>query len=89
MNPSSHRKASWSPDRFYDYLKCLQKEFEHRLTNDMSSPRRFNIYVGNLKGEFELMSLEIESLQKERDEYRERGLDCIFIYHGYLYELIS
>jgi WD40 repeat protein len=78
MTPSN-RKSSWSPHRFYDYLKCLREEFEHMFTDDMSSRRRFNIYLGNLKGEFELVSLEIESLQKERDEYRERGLD--FFYH--------
>jgi hypothetical protein len=78
MATSSHRKTTWNPHRFYDYLKCLQDEFEHRFTDDMSSRRRFNIYVGNLKGEFELMSLEIESLQKERDDYRELGLGFIF-----------
>jgi len=87
MAPSSQSKTSRSPHRFYDYLKCLQEEFENRFTDDMS-PRRFNIYLGNLKGEFELMLLEIGSLQKERDEYREQGLDFIFTTIDLLSELI-
>ncbi len=65
--------SSSSPQRCHDYLNCLQEEFERR-SKDTSSSRRFSICLSNLKGEFELLSLEIESLRKERDTYKERGL---------------
>ena len=69
-----------SSRRFYDCLKGLQEEFERR-SNDTSmkgsSSRRFKIYLGYLKGELELMSLEIETLREERDEYKEKGRDFI------------
>ena len=61
------------PHRFHSYLNCLQEEFDRR-SNDTLSPRRFAICLGNLKGEFELLSLEVESLRKERNEYKEKGM---------------
>ena len=67
------------PQRFYEYLDCLQEEFERRsndtLTKDLG-PCHFNIYLGNLKGEFEFMSLEIESLRRARDQYKEKSKCC-------------
>ena len=82
MASSSHRKAAPSiSQRFYDYLNGLQEEFERR-SNDTSTKgsgsRWFNIYLGNLKGEFELMSLEIKTLREERNEYKEKGRDFMF-----------
>jgi hypothetical protein len=79
MASSSHLKAtsSSSPQRFYEYLHGLQEEFERQLdvpSTKGSSPRRFSIYLVNLKGEFELMADDINSLRKERDEYREKGV---------------
>jgi len=79
--------SSENPQRFHDYLSCLQEEFGPR-SKDTSSPRRFSIYLGNLKGEFELLSLEIESLTKERDEYKERGLIFVFSIVGLLVNIV-
>jgi len=65
--------SSSSLQRFHSYLGSLQEEFDRR-SNDTLSPRRFAICLDNLKGEFELLSLEVESLRKERDEYKEKGM---------------
>jgi len=69
--------SSTSPQRCHDYLSCLQQEFERR-SKDLSSLDRFSICLSNLKGEFKLLYLEIESLRKERDEYKERGMFFVF-----------
>jgi hypothetical protein len=63
-------KKSLGP-RFHDYLNGLREEFE------LQSPRRpsrFNIYLRGLKDEFDLMIEEVESLKKERDEYKAIGI---------------
>jgi len=65
--------SSSSLQRFHSYLSCLQEEFDRR-SNDTLSLRRFAICLGNLKGEFEFLSLEIESLRKERAEHKVKGL---------------
>jgi len=63
--------------RFHDYLNGLQEEFELKsdptLTKSLRE-RRFNIYVGGLCCEFELMAEEIESLRRERDKYKAKGM---------------
>ena len=60
--------------RVNDYLDGLQREFESIVTPmSGSSVRRFNLYLGHLKAEFEFMSLEIDSLQKDRDYYKGKG----------------
>jgi hypothetical protein len=56
------------------YLDCLGKEFElhsNTTSTKSSSSSRFNIYLWNHKGEFELMGLDIEG-------YKEKGL---YLYH--------
>ena len=55
--------------RFNDYLNALQNELDPSSTN-RPNPQRFNIYLTSLKGEFQLMVLEIESLRKEIDELK-------------------
>jgi hypothetical protein len=69
-------KKSLGP-RFYDYLNGLREEFDlqaNATPRNSSRPSRFNFYLGGLEFEFELMAQEIESLQKERDEDREKGI---------------
>jgi len=73
--------------RFYDYLNGLQKEFELRSNATSTSPQRFNIFVGNLKGEFELMALDLESVREERDVYKEKGM-YVFCCRGILYSAL-
>jgi len=83
MASSSQETTSSSPQRFCSYLNSLQKEFElySNVTNPKNSnPRPFNTYLGGLKVEFDLLYLEIESLRKERDEYKERGPSLIFVF---------
>jgi hypothetical protein len=71
----SHWKAaSSSLHRFNDYLNGLREAFECRSKDRSTSLRCFDICIGNLRGEFELMVLELESMQKEAGEYREKGL---------------
>ena len=65
MGSSSHWKVTSGPQRIYDYLNGLQDEFE-RMSNDPSTTRSVNIYLGGLKVEFDLMAMEIESLKKEK-----------------------
>jgi len=82
MASSSHRQETTSSSlrRFCSYLNSLQKEFDlYSNTNPKDSNLRpFNTYLGGLKVEFELLYLENESLRKERDEYKERGLIFVF-----------
>jgi len=63
--------------RFHDYLNGLQEEFELKsgptLTKSLRESR-FNIYLGGLRHEFELMAEEIESLRRERDKYKAKGM---------------
>ena len=81
MSSSSKGKAKCLTPRFHDYLNGLQKEFELRsnaTSTKSSSSQRFNIFVGNLKGEFELMALDLESVREERDVYKEKGMYSSF-----------
>jgi len=70
--------------RFYDYLNGLREEFELQ-SNPTSAkgtrPRRFNIYLEGLKFEFELLTEDIESLQKERDDFEVRGICLLCFCH--------
>jgi hypothetical protein len=77
MASSSRQPKPSILQRFNDYLDGLREEFQHQLnatSTESLSQRRFNVYLGNLTGEFKLMGLEIESLWKEIDDYREKGL---------------
>jgi hypothetical protein len=66
--------SSKSPShRFYDYLSGLQEEFELELQSNptlgkSSRPRRFNLYLEGVKCEAEVMTEDIESLRREKDE---------------------
>jgi hypothetical protein len=69
---------------FDDYLNGLREEFEllsNPTSTNSSRPSRFNLYLGALKGEVELMSLEIESLRKEKYEYGLKGSYFSFMYY--------
>jgi hypothetical protein len=44
-----------------------------------SRPRRFNGHLAGLKKEFDLMAQEIESLEKERDEYKTKGMHFVLL----------
>ena len=63
--------------RFHDYLNGLREVFELQsdptLTKSLRA-NRFNIYLGGLSCEFELMAEEVESLRRERDEYKAKGM---------------
>ena len=77
MSSSSKGKDKCLGPRFYDYLNGLREEFDlqaNATPRNSSMQSRFNYYLGGLELEFELMAQEIESLRKERDEYREKGI---------------
>ena len=77
-----------SLQRFNNYLDGLREEFDFQLKATSTSrpnPRRFNICIGNLKGEFEMMILENESLQKERDELEAKSMHFVLLSSNYLY----
>lgn len=73
---SSKGKAKYSGPTFQDYLNGLRDEFEllsNPVTTKSPRPSRFNVHLAALKGEFKLMALEIESLQKKGDEYKTKS----------------
>jgi len=66
--------------RFNDYLNGLREEFELLSTSSKRArPRRFNTYLDGLKCEFELLTEDVESLQKERDEFEVKGMCFVFL----------
>jgi hypothetical protein len=72
--------------RFDDYLEALREEFEllsNPTSTKTSRPSLFNIYLGGLKGEFQLMTVEIESLQREKGELE--SLSNIFLFLSWKY----
>ena len=81
MASSSKGKAKRLGPHFHDYLDGLREEFELQssATSNNSRPRRFNMYIECLKSEFELMAEEMESLEKERDEYKVKGMSFILL----------
>jgi hypothetical protein len=75
---------STSLQRVNGYLDCLRKEFDlhsNATSTKSSSSSRFNILLGNLKGEFELMALEIEG-------YKEKGTYFVTTIMGIFVELL-
>ena len=58
--------------RFNDYFNALQNELNPSSTS-RPNPQRLSIYLTSLKGDFQLMVLEIDSLRKERDELKAKG----------------
>lgn len=93
MASSSKGRARYpsGPQRFHNYLNGLQKEYElhSNFTSTSLGSNRFNILVGGLKGEFELMALEIESLQKGKDEFKAKGMYFIPSSWKYFNQLLS
>jgi len=83
MSSLTNKAKSLGP-RFYDYLNGLREEFELQ-SNPTSAkgmrPRRFNNYLEGLKFEFELLTEDIESLQKERDDFEVRGICLLCFCH--------
>jgi len=70
MAYNSKGEAKCSSPGFYDYLNGIREEFEVLSNTTLKKslrPSRFNIYLGGLSGEYEL-------LQKERDDYRKEGM---------------
>jgi hypothetical protein len=51
----------------------------HLTPTTGSRPRRYNTHLDGLKGEFDLMTQEIDSLRKERDEYRAKGVCSVLL----------
>jgi hypothetical protein len=70
-------KSSLNTQRLNEYLDGLRKEFQKHsnptLATTSPGSSRFDIFLGGLKAEIELMALEIESLQKERDKSEATG----------------
>ena len=58
--------------RFNNYFNALQNELDPSSTS-RPDPQRLSIYLTSLKGDFQLMVLEIDSLRKERDELKAKG----------------
>jgi hypothetical protein len=51
----------------------------HLTSTTGSTPRRFNAHLDGLKGEFNLMAQQIDTMRKERDEYRAKGTYSVLI----------
>jgi len=66
---------------FYDFLNGLREfELQFKSTSAISSrSRRFNNLLDGLECEFEIITEDIESLRKERDELIEKGS---YLCHG-------
>ena len=81
MASSSKGKARYPGPRFCDYLNGLREEFDEQSNSTLKStgPRRFDVYLHGLKCEFELMTGDIESLRKERDEFKAKGTYFLFL----------
>jgi len=72
MASFSKSKAALS---FYDFLNGLREfELQFKSTTAISSrSRRFNNLLDGLECEFEIITEDIESLRKERDEVIVKG----------------
>jgi hypothetical protein len=74
----SSSKAKYLGPCFYDYLDGLREEFELSLVKN-PRPRRFAKCLDGLQFEFELMTEDIESVRKERDEFKVKGMYCVLV----------
>ena len=66
---------------FHDFLNGLREfELQFKSTSAISSrSRRFNNLLDGLECEFEIITEDIESLRKERDELIEKGSYFVFL----------